>query len=189
MVISLLSCFLLRSAEGEDLVLYGAGSLREVMTQIASDYQAVRGTHVRTDFGPSGLMREGIQRGERVDVFASADLGHPLQLQQEGRATIVVMFTRNTLCAVALPRLELTSGDFLDKLLDPGVKLGTSTPKADPDELCEQLHIDPLIDTVLVEVTNPGHPFGLRGVGELPIVPPLAAISNAIYRATGVRMR
>jgi molybdate transport system substrate-binding protein len=132
MVISLLSCFLLRSAEGEDLVLYGAGSLREVMTQIASDYQAVRGTHVRTDFGPSGLMRERIQRGEKVDVFASADLGHPLQLQQEGRATIVVMFTRNTLCAVALPRLELTSGNFLDKLLDPGVKLGTSTPKADP---------------------------------------------------------
>jgi ABC-type molybdate transport system substrate-binding protein len=77
MVISLLSCFLLRSAEGEDLVLYGAGSLREVMTQIASDYQAVRGTHVRTDFGPSGLMRERIQRGEKVDVFASADLGHP----------------------------------------------------------------------------------------------------------------
>jgi Bacterial extracellular solute-binding protein len=153
MVISLLSCFLLRSAEGEDLVLYGAGSLREVMTQIASDYQAVRGTHVRTDFGPSGLMREGIQRGERVDVFASADLGHPLQLQQEGRATIVVMFTRNTLCAVALPRLELTSGNFLDKLLDPGVKLGTSTPKADPDELCEQLHIDPLEFRLL----NGGH--------------------------------
>ena len=47
----------------------------------------------------------------------------------------------------------------------------------------------PMIDTVLVEVTNPGHPFGLRGVGDVPIVPPLAAIANAIYRATGVRMR
>jgi xanthine dehydrogenase molybdenum-binding subunit len=47
----------------------------------------------------------------------------------------------------------------------------------------------PMIDTVLVEVTNPGHPFGLRGVGEVPIVPPMAAIANAIYRATGVRMR
>jgi len=47
----------------------------------------------------------------------------------------------------------------------------------------------PMIDTVIVEVPNPGHPFGVRGVGEVPIVPPPAAIANAIYRATGVRMR
>jgi CO/xanthine dehydrogenase Mo-binding subunit len=47
----------------------------------------------------------------------------------------------------------------------------------------------PMIDTVIVEVPNPGHPFGLRGVGEVSIVPPMAAIANAIYRATGVRMR
>ena len=46
----------------------------------------------------------------------------------------------------------------------------------------------PMIDTVLVEVPNPGHPFGVRGVGEVPIVPPPAAIANAIYRAIGVRM-
>jgi xanthine dehydrogenase molybdenum-binding subunit len=47
----------------------------------------------------------------------------------------------------------------------------------------------PMIDTVIVEVPNPGHPFGLRGVGEVSIVPPMAAIANAIYRATGVRMQ
>jgi CO/xanthine dehydrogenase Mo-binding subunit len=46
----------------------------------------------------------------------------------------------------------------------------------------------PMIDTVLVEVGNPGHPFGVRGVGEVPIVPPAGALANAIYRATGVRM-
>ena len=46
----------------------------------------------------------------------------------------------------------------------------------------------PPIDTVLVEVPNPGHPFGVRGVGEVPIVPPLAAIANAIYDAVGVRI-
>jgi len=46
----------------------------------------------------------------------------------------------------------------------------------------------PMIDTVLVEVANPGHPYGVRGVGEVPIVPPPAAIANAIYRAVGVRM-
>jgi CO/xanthine dehydrogenase Mo-binding subunit len=46
----------------------------------------------------------------------------------------------------------------------------------------------PMIDTILVEVPNPGHPYGVRGVGEVPIVPPLGAISNAIYDAIGVRM-
>ena len=46
----------------------------------------------------------------------------------------------------------------------------------------------PMIDTVLLEVPNPRHPFGLRGVGEVPIIPPLAALSNAIYNALGIRM-
>ena len=46
----------------------------------------------------------------------------------------------------------------------------------------------PMIDTVIVEVANPGHPFGVRGVGEVPIVPPMAAIANAIQDAIGVRM-
>jgi CO/xanthine dehydrogenase Mo-binding subunit len=46
----------------------------------------------------------------------------------------------------------------------------------------------PAIETVLVEVPNPGHPYGVRGVGEVPIVPPMAAIANAIHDAIGVRM-
>ena len=46
----------------------------------------------------------------------------------------------------------------------------------------------PMIDTIIVEVANPAHPYGVRGVGEVPIVPPMAAISNAIYDAIGVRM-
>ncbi|MCH7606716.1 MAG: xanthine dehydrogenase family protein molybdopterin-binding subunit [Chloroflexi bacterium] len=46
----------------------------------------------------------------------------------------------------------------------------------------------PMIDTVIVEVANPGHPFGVRGVGEVGIVPPMAAISNALYRAIGTRL-
>src|SRR5262245_685454 len=46
----------------------------------------------------------------------------------------------------------------------------------------------PLIETIIVEVPNPTHPFGVRGVGETPIVPPPAAIANAIYHATGRRL-
>jgi CO/xanthine dehydrogenase Mo-binding subunit len=46
----------------------------------------------------------------------------------------------------------------------------------------------PMIDTVIVEVPNPRHPYGVRGVGEVPIVPPLAAVANAVHAAVGVRM-
>ena len=46
----------------------------------------------------------------------------------------------------------------------------------------------PMIDTVIVEVANPGHPYGVRGVGEVCIVPPMAAIANAIHNATGARL-
>jgi CO/xanthine dehydrogenase Mo-binding subunit len=46
----------------------------------------------------------------------------------------------------------------------------------------------PMIDTVILEIPNPGHPYGLRGVGETSIVPPLAALANAVSAAAGVRM-
>ena len=46
----------------------------------------------------------------------------------------------------------------------------------------------PMVDTVIVEVANPNHPYGVRGVGEVPLVPPLAAVANAVYHATGVRL-
>lgn len=47
----------------------------------------------------------------------------------------------------------------------------------------------PMIDTVIVEVPNPGHPYGVRGVGETSICPPLAAIANAVSAAAGIRLR
>jgi len=47
----------------------------------------------------------------------------------------------------------------------------------------------PMIDTVIVEVPNPGHPYGVRGVGETGITPPLPALANAIAAATGARLR
>ena len=47
----------------------------------------------------------------------------------------------------------------------------------------------PMIDTVIVEVANPGHPYGVRGVGEVAICPPMAAVGNAVSAATGYRMR
>jgi CO/xanthine dehydrogenase Mo-binding subunit len=46
----------------------------------------------------------------------------------------------------------------------------------------------PMIDTVLIEVPNPGHPYGVRGVGEVCIVPPLAAVQTAVNNALGTKL-
>ena len=46
----------------------------------------------------------------------------------------------------------------------------------------------PMIEAVIVEVANPTHPYGVRGVGEVPIIPPMATVANAIEGAIGVRM-
>ena len=119
-------------ATAEELHVFAAGSLKEVIGELGQRYKAATGSTVTAEFGPSGLMRERIENGERADLLASADMGHPLKLLQEGRAIQVAMFTRNTLCGIAVPRVGLTTANFLDRLLDPAVKLGTSTPKADP---------------------------------------------------------
>ena len=126
-------CMLLSTAVRADgVVVYGAGSLRDALTAIVTDFTAKTGIPVRTAFGPSGLMRQKIEAGDPVDILASADMASPLKLKQEGKAAAVVMFTRNRLCAFATPEAGLTSANFATRLTDPAVKLGTSTPKADP---------------------------------------------------------
>jgi molybdenum ABC transporter molybdate-binding protein len=102
------------------------------MPRIAQAFREAGGSEVVGTFGPSGAMRERIEAGDKVDIFTSADLGHPRKLNQDGRAEPPVVFARNTLCAIAGPKVGLTADDILDRALDPAVKLGTSTPKSDP---------------------------------------------------------
>ncbi len=120
------------TAHADELRVLAAGSLREVVGEIGDRYKQATGIAVTADFGPSGVLRERIEKGEKADLLASADMGHPLKLLADGRATRVDMFTRNALCAFAAPKVGLTSANFIDRLVDPAVKLGTSTPKADP---------------------------------------------------------
>lgn len=127
-----LTALLAPAAQAQELTLYGAGSLRGVMTEITQRYADKHGIKVATEFGPSGLMREKIESGDAVDVFTSADLGHVLALRQRPGAPIVAVFTRNRLCAFAKPELKLDDASFVTVLLDPAVNIGTSTPKADP---------------------------------------------------------
>ena len=115
------------------LRVYAAGSLREPLTEIAGLYEAGTGTKAALTFGASGLLRERIEKGEPAQVFASADTQHPETLAASGgnwqRPTL---FVRNSLCALALPSTGITSANLLEKMLNPAIKLATSTPKADP---------------------------------------------------------
>lgn len=114
------------------ITVLAAGSLRETLTEIAERFEAVRGYKIALRFGASGLLRESIERGEPAQVFASADTEHPERLARTGTWQPPVVFTRNRLCALATPALALNSQNLLDTLLKPDVRLGTSTPRADP---------------------------------------------------------
>lgn len=103
------------------------------MTEIAQAFARARGIPVRVEFGASGRMRERIEAGDAVDVFASADIGHARTLVQDGRATVMAMFAQNALCVLVPPRLgPVTGAGLLDALLRPDLKLGVSPAKIDP---------------------------------------------------------
>jgi molybdate transport system substrate-binding protein len=120
------------AARADDLVVYGAGSLREAIGQIAGAFGQSHNLTVKAQFGPSGRMRERIENGEHADLFASADLGHPRKLVDEGRATVMTVFIRNTICVLSPPKFAATTETLLDRLLAPGVDIGMSPPKIDP---------------------------------------------------------
>ena len=120
-------------AAGADPVqVYAAGSLRDALTEIARDHEARTGQKVVLTFAASGLLRERIEQGAPAQVFASADTKHPQRLANQGQWQAPVVFTRNTLCALAQGAVAVTSDTLLSTMLQPQVRLGISTPKADP---------------------------------------------------------
>ena len=83
-------------------------------------------------FNSSGLLRQEIEAGAAFDMLASADMEQPRRLQVGHPERLVINFARNRLCAIARTATGITAANMLDRLLDPGVRLGTSTPGADP---------------------------------------------------------
>jgi molybdate transport system substrate-binding protein len=112
--------------------LYAAGSLRTALTEIAAAFEAQTSIKVRAKFGPSGTLKDEIAGGARADVFASANMEHPQALASARKGGPVILFARNRLCALARPGIAVVTATLLDRMLDPSVKLGTSTPRADP---------------------------------------------------------
>jgi molybdate transport system substrate-binding protein len=116
----------------EPVQLYAAGSLRSALTDVATAFETQTGIKVQAKFGPSGTLKDEIAAGARADVFASANMEHPQALASARKSGPVVLFARNRLCALARPGVPVETATLLDRMLDPTVKLGTSTPRADP---------------------------------------------------------
>lgn len=129
-----MSILISNGAAADTLRLYAAGSLKAAMGDIATAYAERAGaSKVELVLGPSGLLRERIEKGEAAHVFASADTGHPKRLAEQGKTVSPPrVFARNQLCALVRDGVKAETATLLDTLLDPAVKLGTSTPKADP---------------------------------------------------------
>lgn len=121
------------SAHAADpVLLHAAGSLRGALTDVAKAYKAQSGATVQAKYGPSGTLRDAISGGEKAEVFASANMTHPELLAKAGKSAPVAMFARNRLCALVKPGLAVMPQTLLDTMLREDVKVGTSTPKADP---------------------------------------------------------
>jgi hypothetical protein len=132
---AILAAFLVlapRCGWADGVRIYAAGSLTGAFTDMIKVFGAPEGDVAAPTFGPSGVLREKIEHGDPVDVFASADMDQPRKLSGERGGRPVVMFTFNRLCALARTTLGITPDNMLDRLLDQKVRLATSTPGADP---------------------------------------------------------
>jgi molybdate transport system substrate-binding protein len=119
-------------AHADDVQLYAAGSLRAALTDVGVAFTGKTGYRVVAKFGPSGVLEKAIAGGAKADVFASANMEYPQALNRSNKSGPVLRFARNKLCALVKPGLAVDSTTLLDRMLDPAIKLGTSTPNSDP---------------------------------------------------------
>jgi len=119
-------------AHADTIHLYAAGSLKAALTVLGKSFETHTANKIKANYGPSGLLKNEISKGAKADLFASANMEHPQALHDEKKSGPVVRFARNKLCALVMPGLRVDSANLLERMLDPNVKLGTSTPKADP---------------------------------------------------------
>jgi molybdate transport system substrate-binding protein len=130
------------SASAAEIRVMAAGSLKDAFTAIFADYSKRYGGSFTPVFGPSGGLRERLQKGEAFDIFASAALPHAQALTEAGISGPSVLFARNALCILAEADRGLDGGDLIETLLRPDIRIGTSTPVSDPagDYTWEMFH-------------------------------------------------
>jgi ABC-type molybdate transport system substrate-binding protein len=121
------------SAQSQAIEVYSAGSLRNVVSELAKQMSADYGIDVKPTFSGSGLLRERIEHGEKADLFLSADLGSPQTLAAAGRTLVpTIAFAKNRMCVVSRRSAHVTAANLIDQLLKPEARLKTSKPIADP---------------------------------------------------------
>ena len=130
------------SASAADLKVMAAGSLKDAFTAVFADFTRHYGGGFAPVYGPSGGLRERLQKGEAFDVFASAALPHAQALTDAGISGPSMLFARNALCVVTEASRQLEPGNLVETLLKPEIKIGTSTPVSDPagDDTWEVFH-------------------------------------------------
>lgn len=112
------------------LQVLAAGSLRDVWPAIISAFQHHYPAGIVTQFGPAGLLRQRIERGEQCDLFVSASMMQPLALKRAGRAQDVGVCCHNLLCLSVSHRIP--PAPWLELLGNPALRIATSTPGCDP---------------------------------------------------------
>ncbi|MEQ6277136.1 substrate-binding domain-containing protein [Kluyvera huaxiensis] len=114
------------------LTLFAAGSLRRAFIPLQAQFTQQTGIAVDINFGPAGLLRERIEKGEACSVFASANRQHPQALHEAGRAQSPRLFARNELILTVKNSPQTVGKEWLELLSDSALRLGTSTPECDP---------------------------------------------------------
>lgn len=134
--IGIVSAFVLAigvsAARAEPARIYAAGSLTVPLKQAIKAAGLDASQIADPVFGPSGGLRERIEKGEAADLFLSADTGHPRTLAAERRQALMIPFARNNLCLFSREAVGLTEANALATMLDPKMRLATSTPIVDP---------------------------------------------------------
>lgn len=113
-------------------LLMAAGSLHDAMNDMMRVYKEHAGAQFVAQYGPSGKLRQEIEAGKRVDVFASADIKHTDALANTKLLGASRVFARNDLCVIAQPQVGLDEKNLIQKLLQPSVRVAASTPVSDP---------------------------------------------------------
>lgn len=127
-----LSMTLSGTPRADPLRLFAAGSLRLAMDELIDVYAAEHGERLQPVYGPSGALRKQIQGGDVPELFASAAVEHVEALHSAGILRSNTVFARNSLCLIARPGIHLDESNLIDRILDPNLRLGTSTPQFDP---------------------------------------------------------
>jgi ABC-type molybdate transport system substrate-binding protein len=116
-------------ADAAPVRVFAAGSLKTAFIELGGAMAAAGCPSVEWTFGAAGLLLDRVRAGAACDVFASSDLARPRSV---ARDDTVHNLARNRLCALTRAELGITTENLLSRMLDPSLRLGMSTPGADP---------------------------------------------------------